>query len=155
MHKRVFTSLNKFVRLILFLSTIKLVEEETQDLSVFPTLLYLFLVVHTTDAVKVSSKCFRSMRKSEPPHILEVSSKTTIGSLLGTCSCVTGAGGYCHHVTGLLYHLALLKQLGHRILPEKLTCTSIKQRWSFPERKKTEQKEEQNAQFKKPQLRAS
>ena len=154
-HKRVFTSLKKFVRLILFPSTIKLVAEETQDLSVFPTLLYLFLVVQTTDAVKVNSKCFRSMRKSEPPHILEVSSKTTDGSLFGRCSCVTGAGGHCHHVIGLLYHLALLKQLGHRILPDELTCTSIKHRWSFPKRKKIEQKEEQNVQVKKPQLRAS
>ena len=39
-HKRVFTSLEKFGTLILFLLTVKLVEEETQDLSVFPTLTF-------------------------------------------------------------------------------------------------------------------
>lgn len=62
------------------------------------------------------------MKKSEPPHMLEVSANTTERSLSGRCSCVAGAGGYCHHVIGL-YHLALLKQLGHRALPDDLTCT--------------------------------
>lgn len=35
-----FTSLKKFGRLILFLSTVKLVGEDTQDLSVFSTLTF-------------------------------------------------------------------------------------------------------------------
>ena len=44
MHKRMFcaqsSSLKKFVRPILFLSTVKLVEEETPDQSVFPALTF-------------------------------------------------------------------------------------------------------------------
>ena len=113
------------------------------------------LVIQTIDAVKVTSKCFRSMRKSEPPHILQVSAKLNDGSLSGKCSCVAGAGGYCHHVIGLLYYMALLKQLGHRTVPDELTCTSMKQRWSIPRGKKIEQKEIQNVLVKKPQLGAS
>ena len=103
----------------------------------------------------VSSKCFRSVRKSEPPHILEVSSKTTDGSLFRRCSCIAGAGGYCHHVIGLLYYHALLKQLRHRTLPNELTCTSMKQCWSIPGGKKIEQKEVQNVLVQKPQLGVS
>ena len=103
----------------------------------------------------VSSKCFRSVRKSEPPHILEVSSKTTDGSLFRRCSCIAGAGGYCHHVIGLLYYHALLKQLRHRTLPNELTCTSMtEQCWSIPGGKKIEQKEVQNVLVQKPQLGA-
>ncbi|CAH3106696.1 unnamed protein product [Pocillopora meandrina] len=86
----------------------------------------------------VSSKCFRT--------------KTTDGSFFRRCSCIAGAGGYCHHVIGLLYYLALLKQLRHRTLPNELTCTSMKQCWSIPGGKKIEQKEVQNVLVQKPQL---
>ena len=88
------------------------------------------------------------------PH-LGVSSKRTDGSLFGRCSCVAGAGGYCHHVIGLLYYLALVKLLRHHTLPDELTCTSMKQCWSIPRGKRTEQKEIPNLFGKKPQLGAS
>ena len=78
------------------------------------------IVIRANNAVKIASKCFRSMKKNEPPHSLEVSSSMADGSLSGRCSCVAGSGGYCHHVIGLLYYLALLKQLGHRTLPDDL-----------------------------------
>lgn len=114
-----------------------------------------YIVTYNEECVKVRSKCFRSMKKSEPAHTLEVSAAASDGSLSGKCSCVAGAGGYCHHVIGLLYYLALLKQLGHQTLPDELTCTSMKQRWSIPRGKKIQQKEIQDVLVKKPQLGAS
>ena len=117
--------------------------------------MFYVIVIRANNAVKIASKCFRSMKKNEPPHSLEVSSSMADGSLSGRCSCVVGSGGYCHHVIGLLYYLGLLKQLGHRILPDDLTCTSMKQSWSVPREKKIEPKQIQNVLVKKPQLGAS
>ena len=117
--------------------------------------MFYVIVIRANNAVKIASKCFRSMKKNEPPHSLEVSSSMADGSLSGRCSCVAGSGGYCHHVIGLLYYLALLKQLGHRTLPDDLTCTSMKQSWSVPREKKIEPKQIQNVLVKKPQLGAS
>ena len=94
------------------------------------------------------------MKKSEPPHIMEVSAKISDASLAGKCSCVAGIGGYCHHVIGLLYYLALLKQLGHCCLLDELTCTSMKQRWSVPRGRKIEQKEIQDVLVNKPHMGA-
>ena len=101
--------------------------------------MFYVTVIRANNVVKIASKFFCSMKKNEPPHSLEVSSSMADGSLSGRCSCVAGSGGYCHHVIGLLYYLALLKQLGHRTLPDDLTCTSMKQRWSVPRGKKLNQ----------------
>lgn len=95
------------------------------------------------------------MRKSEPPHKLEVTIKLTgDNSLAGRCSCVAGIGGFCHHVVGLLYYLALLKQLGHKSIPDELTCTMMKQRWSVPRGKKIEPTQIKDVLVKKPQMGA-
>ena len=101
--------------------------------------MFYVIMIPANNAVKIASKCFRSKKKNEPPHSLEISSSMADGSLSGRCCCVAGSGGYCHHVIGLLYYLALLKQLGHRTLPNDLTCTSMKQRWSVPRGKKLNQ----------------
>ncbi|XP_068700401.1 uncharacterized protein [Montipora foliosa] len=119
-----------------------------------PGYLHDIKVNYTAGTAKVNAKCFRYMKKSEPPHIMEVSAKISDASLAGKCSCVAGIGGYCHHVIGLLYYLALLKQLGHCCLPDELTCTSMKQRWSVPRGRKIEQKEIQDVLVKKPQMGA-
>ena len=113
--------------------------------------MFYVIVTRANNAVKIASKCFRSMKKNEPPHSLEVSSSMADGSLSGRGSCVVGSGGYCHHVIGLLYYLALLKQLGHRTLSDDLACTSMKQPW----RKTIEPKQTQNVLVKKPQLGTS
>ena len=110
--------------------------------------MFYVIVIWANNAVKIASKCFRSMKKNEPPHSLEVSLSMADGSLSGRCSCVAGWGGYYHHVIGLLYYLALLKQLGHQTLSDDLACTSMKQPW----RKKIEPKQIQNVLVKKPQL---
>jgi len=94
------------------------------------------------------------MRKNETPHSLEATIKLADKSLAGRCSCVAGLSGYCNHVIGLLYYLAHCKQLGLKSLPDDLTCTSMKQRWSVPRGKKIEQKEIQDILVKKPQIGA-
>ena len=82
----------------------------------------------------VSARCYRSMKKNEAPHSVEVpmiGMQQTTAS--GKCSCVAGAGGInCHHVVGLLFYLAHCKQLGLNSLPDDLTCTMMSQRWSVP-----------------------
>jgi len=96
------------------------------------------------------------MRKSEPPHSLEVKVKLhgLSKSISGKCSCVAGAGGFCHHIIGLLFYLAHCKQLGLTSLPDDLTCTSMVQRWSIPRTRKIECKEIQDVLVKKPQMAA-
>lgn len=95
------------------------------------------------------------MRKSEPPHNLEVTIGLANSAMAGRCSCVAGIGGCCHHVVGLLYYIALLKQLGHKSIPDELTCTMMKQRWSVPRGKKIEPIQIQDVLVKKPQMGAS
>ena len=101
--------------------------------------MFYVTVIRANNVVKIASKCFCSMKKNEPPHSLEVSLSMADGSLSGRCSCVAGSGGYCHHVIELLYYLAILKQLGHRTLPDDLTCTSMTQCSSVPRGKKLNQ----------------
>ena len=73
--------------------------------------LFLFLVV-TYGAIEavVFARCHRSMKKSEPSHSLQFIIFTE-NKVSGKCSCVAGAGGFCHHFIGLLFYLAHLKQL--------------------------------------------
>ena len=94
------------------------------------------------------------MKKNETAHTLNESISLTSKSLSGKCSCVAGIGGYCHHVIGLLYYLANCKQLGLSSLPDDLTCTSMKQRWSIPRGRKIEQSKIEEVLVKKPQAGA-
>jgi len=80
----------------------------------------------------VSARCYRSMKKNEAPHSLQVIIGMQQTTVSGKCSCVAGAGGICHHVVGLLFYLAHCKQLGLNSLPDDLTCTMMSQRWSVP-----------------------
>ena len=114
-----------------------------------------FLVTYNCDKALIGCKCYRSMRKSEPPHNLEVTIGLANSVMAGRCSCVAGIGGCCHHVVGLLYYIALLKQLGHKSIPDELTCTMMKQRWSVPRGKKIEPIQIQDVLVKKPQMGAS
>ena len=80
----------------------------------------------------VSVRCYRSMKKNEAPHSVQVMIGMQQTTVSGKCSCVAGAGGICHHVVGLLFYLAHCKQLGLNSLPDDLTCTMMSQRWSVP-----------------------
>ncbi|PFX14395.1 Receptor-type tyrosine-protein phosphatase F [Stylophora pistillata] len=112
-------------------------------------------VSYTTDYVARTAKCFRSMKKTESPHNISANIELKDKSLSGKCSCVAGIDGYCLHIIALFFYLAHCKQLGLRSLPDDLTCTSMKQRWSVPRGKKIEQKQIQDILVKKHQMGAN
>lgn len=101
-------------------------------------------------STNVTAKCHRSMRKSELPHQLHLIVEVDSKAISGKCSCVAGLGGYCNHMIGLLYYLAHCKQLGFSSLPDDLTCTSMKERWSIPRERKIGNQEVQSVLVKKP-----
>ena len=113
------------------------------------------LVTYDLDVAVISARCYRSMKKTEPPHDLEVRINRIDCSTSGRCSCVAGVEGYCHHVVGLLYYMAHCKQLGLRSVPDALTCTSMPQRWSVLRDKKIEPKQIQDILVKKPKIGAN
>ena len=59
---------------------------------------YSFVVTYPLGSATVTCKCFRSMKKNEAPHSLEVSIGLADKTLSGKCSCVAGVSRYCHHV---------------------------------------------------------
>lgn len=107
-------------------------------------------VSYEQGSANITAKCHRSMRKSELPHQLYVIVVVDSKAISGKCSCVAGLGGYCNHVVGLLYYLAHCKQLGFSSLPDDLTCTSMKERWSIPRERKIGNQEVQSVLVKKP-----
>lgn len=120
-----------------------------------PGYLHGIKVSYTTDYVAITAKCFRSMKKTESPHNISANIELKEKSLSGKCSCVAGIDGYCHHIIALFFYLAHCKQLGLRSLPDDLTFTSMKQRWSVPRGKKIQQKQIQDILVKKPQMSAN
>ena len=78
----------------------------------------------------ISTRRYKSMKKNEAPHSLQVIIGIQQTIVSGKCSCVAGAGEICHHVVALLLYLAHCKQLGLNILPDDLTCTMMSQRLS-------------------------
>ena len=73
-----------------FLSSYRIVRAETITCS--------FVVTYPLGSATVTCKCFRSMKKNEAPHSLEVSIGLADKTLSGKCSCVAGISRYCHHV---------------------------------------------------------
>ena len=48
--------------------------------------------------------CYRSLRKSEPPHkISNLNRATLLCTCFTACTCVTGSLGFCNHAVGLMY----------------------------------------------------
>ena len=49
--------------------------------------------------------CYRSLRKSEPPHKirLAISTEQPYDVLASSCTCVAGSLGFCNHAVGLMY----------------------------------------------------
>ena len=67
-----------------------------------------FVLTYPLGSATVTCKCFRSMRKNESRHSLEVSVCLADKTLSGKCSCVVGISGYCHHVIGFFFLLGSL-----------------------------------------------
>ncbi|XP_031566100.1 adhesion G protein-coupled receptor B1-like [Actinia tenebrosa] len=80
--------------------------------------------IHTT---KVKAQCYRSQRKTESPHSMELEvgtedKKTKI--IKAKCSCKAGNGGHCNHLFGLLYTLNHWFMLNLNEIPADKTCTT-------------------------------
>ena len=100
-------------------------------------------------SANITAKCYRSMKKSELPHQIQLEVMIDTKAISENCSCVAGLGGYCNHVIGLLYYFANCKQLGLSSLPDDLKCTSMKEMWSIP--REIGNQEIQTVLVKKPQ----
>ena len=112
-------------------------------------------MTYLPEKAKVTGKCFRSIRKNEPPHILEIFVKLENKGITEKCSCVAGASGYYRHIIGLLFYMAHCKMFGLESLPDDLTCTSMPQSWSVPREKHIGTKEIQSVLVKKPRMGAN
>lgn len=77
------------------------------------------------EGITVRAKCFRSMKKNEEPHRLNVVFKrqSEVGLESFACSCAAGQG-LCHHVIGLMYTLAHYQMLGLKSVPPVVSKTS-------------------------------
>ncbi|KAK3735994.1 hypothetical protein QZH41_018253 [Actinostola sp. cb2023] len=84
------------------------------------------------DNVFVKGRCFRSQRKNEEPHFLNLEVKSTGEIVLTQCSCKAGAGGHCNHMFALLYLLIHWAMLGVTDIAADKTCTSLPQQWHKP-----------------------
>ncbi|KAJ8306945.1 hypothetical protein KUTeg_015029 [Tegillarca granosa] len=74
----------------------------------------------------VTARCWPSMRKNQPPHILFIEIEKPNGSITdGHCSCKAGMSGHCSHVIGLIKSLQGFKLLNFRSVPEQQSCTSV------------------------------
>ncbi|KAG1655018.1 hypothetical protein GQR58_024744 [Nymphon striatum] len=121
-----------------------------------PRYLHSINVTYLEDKVKVAEKCFRSMKKSEPPHILEIFITLVNKDVAnGKCSCVAGASGFCHHLIGLLFSMAHCKMYGLTTIPDDLKCTSMPQHWSVPREAQIPTREIQTVLVKKPRMGAN
>ena len=77
------------------------------------------------EGITVRAKCFRSMKKNEAPHRLNVVFKRQNEVALESFACSCAAGqGLCHHVIGLMYALAHYQLLGLRSVPPVVSKTS-------------------------------
>ncbi|KAI2644378.1 Trypsin [Labeo rohita] len=81
--------------------------------------------------VVVRARCYRSMRKNEEPHTLEMAleSEEVVGVSTYMCSCAAGKG-LCNHLTTLLYQTAHYVQLNLQTVPPPLACTGSTSRGS-------------------------
>lgn len=77
------------------------------------------------EGITVRAKCFRSMKKNEAPHRLNVVFKRENEVALESFACSCAAGqGLCHHVIGLMYTLAHYQLLGLKSVPPVVSKTS-------------------------------
>ncbi|KAJ8307432.1 hypothetical protein KUTeg_015516, partial [Tegillarca granosa] len=80
----------------------------------------------------IRAKCYRSQKKNESPHDVEVMLRDGPIIESGLCSCTIGKLGTCGHVTGLLYCLAHMKTSQMKAVPADIVKTSLPQTWHIP-----------------------
>ncbi|KAJ8315784.1 hypothetical protein KUTeg_007934 [Tegillarca granosa] len=83
--------------------------------------------------VEISAKCFRSQRKSEKPHSVNIENNKALGEIVDAyCTCQAGMCGACSHIMGLAESLKQWQLMGLTDVPAHLSCTSLPQVWSVP-----------------------
>ncbi|XP_052704544.1 uncharacterized protein LOC128180458 [Crassostrea angulata] len=93
----------------------------------------LNLYKSSDESIDIAAKCFRSMRKSEAPHKINMTITITTSSISEShCSCKAGVSGTCSHSIGMLYTLIHYKNLGMTEVPSALACTSMPKQWHKP-----------------------
>ena len=82
--------------------------------------------------------CYRSLRKSEPPHKIRIaiSLKEPYHVLGASCTCVAGALGFCNHAIGLMYLISHYYMTKAKVIPDDLVCILLPQQWHKPRGKK-------------------
>ncbi|XP_049340579.1 uncharacterized protein LOC111196789 [Astyanax mexicanus] len=85
------------------------------------------------DEVVVQASCYRSMRKREEPHTLQVVLHAVHPVALNgfCCSCAAGKA-LCNHVVALLFQTAHYSTMGVKTVAPPLPCTSVLQTWHRP-----------------------
>ena len=92
--------------------------------------------VSTDQYCYLKAKCFRSQRKNQQPHQINVAiDGASCDIMAAKCSCVAGSTGYCNHVIGLLYLVDHSKKMQLTEFPQEGTCTDNPQQWHRPRTK--------------------
>ncbi|KAJ8306827.1 hypothetical protein KUTeg_008811 [Tegillarca granosa] len=87
--------------------------------------------------LEISAKCFRSQRKSEKPHSVNIEINKALGEIVDAyCTCQAGMCGACSHIMGLAESLKQWQLMGLTDVPAHLSCTSLPQVWSVPRGRK-------------------
>ncbi|XP_055999005.1 uncharacterized protein LOC130047656 isoform X3 [Ostrea edulis] len=98
-------------------------------------LLQVLKLMYPTDlGCLIRAKSYRSQRKNEAPHDVEVVIRNgpSYDSKASNCSCAIGSGGCCGHIAGLLYSIAHMKTTGMSAIPCDVAKTSLPQTWHIP-----------------------
>ena len=99
--------------------------------------------------------CYRSLRKSEPPHKLwlAISTKQPNFDVLGSsCTCVAGSLEFCNHDVRLMYLVSHFFMTKIKVVPDNLASTSLPQLWHKPRRKTISSEPLMDMIFKKTKL---
>ncbi|XP_033646503.1 uncharacterized protein LOC117305734 [Asterias rubens] len=86
-----------------------------------------------SDVVEIKAKCYRSMRKSQPPHKINlIISPTQQDNVIFFFSTTTRLSVTCCHTIGVVYTVSHFQQLGLKEVPAFLSATSLPQQWHKP-----------------------
>ena len=99
----------------------------------------------------IKARCYRSQRKSDPMHYVNVSLSCDSPHYVthAYCSCIAGKSGICSHVVGLLKQLIHYVMMKVKVVPADLTCTQMQQTWHKPRPTQIEAEPVMNVCFRK------
>ncbi|VDI42283.1 Hypothetical predicted protein [Mytilus galloprovincialis] len=85
------------------------------------------------ERIAIKSNVYRSQRKSEDPHTINLDVNETTRKLEDAhCSCKAGISGKCAHVLTVVMMIEQWKILGYKAVPSQPSSTSLPQQWDKP-----------------------